>query len=150
MLPSSTGYITAAFMLASRYPGLEIKILLYSLQLLLLSCWVMSDSFATPQVVAHQAPLSMGIFPGKDIGEGCHFLLQGIFPTQGPNPWFPHGQVDSLPLSQQGSPLYTVLYMFVPKSSLSSALVDRHQCVYELRIAKCYNFFFITCLLRIT
>ena len=116
MLPSSTGYITAAFMLASRYPGLEIKILLYSLQLLLLSCWVVSDSFATPQVVAHQAPLSMGSFPGNNIGEGFHFRLQGIFPTQGPNPWFPHGQVDSLPLSQQGSPLYTVLYSKVYKS----------------------------------
>ena len=25
-------------------------------------------------------------FPGKDTGVGCHFLLQGIFPTQGPNP----------------------------------------------------------------
>ena len=22
-------------------------------------------------------------FPGKNIGVGCHFLLQGIFPTQG-------------------------------------------------------------------
>ena len=26
-----------------------------------------------------------GIFLGKDIGMGCHFLLQGIFPTQGLN-----------------------------------------------------------------
>ena len=25
-------------------------------------------------------------FPGKNIGGGCHFLLQGIFPTQGWNP----------------------------------------------------------------
>ena len=25
-------------------------------------------------------------FPGKDTGVGCHFLLQGIFPTQGLNP----------------------------------------------------------------
>ena len=25
-------------------------------------------------------------FPGKNPGVGCHFLLQGIFPTQGPNP----------------------------------------------------------------
>ena len=24
--------------------------------------------------------------PGKDTGVGCHFLLQGIFPTQGSNP----------------------------------------------------------------
>ena len=25
-------------------------------------------------------------FPGKNPGVGCHFLLQGIFPTQGSNP----------------------------------------------------------------
>ena len=25
-------------------------------------------------------------FPGKDTGEGCHFLFQGIFQTQGSNP----------------------------------------------------------------
>ena len=25
-------------------------------------------------------------FPGKDTGVGCHFLLQGIFPTRGSNP----------------------------------------------------------------
>ena len=27
-----------------------------------------------------------GIFPGKNTGVGCPFLLQGIFPTQGSNP----------------------------------------------------------------
>ena len=27
-----------------------------------------------------------GIFPGKNTGLGCHFLLQGIFPAQGLNP----------------------------------------------------------------
>ena len=42
---------------------------------------VMSDSFVTPWIVAHQAPLSMG-FPGKNAGVGCHFLLQGIFPPR--------------------------------------------------------------------
>ena len=25
-------------------------------------------------------------FPGENTGMGCHFLLQGIFPTQGSNP----------------------------------------------------------------
>ena len=30
----------------------------------------------------------------KNTGEGCHFLLQGIFPTQGLNPGL-HWQVDS-------------------------------------------------------
>ena len=28
--------------------------------------------------------------PGKNIGVGCHFLLQGIFPTQDLNPSFLH------------------------------------------------------------
>ena len=27
-----------------------------------------------------------GVSPGKTTGIGCHFLLQGIFPTQGSNP----------------------------------------------------------------
>ena len=27
-----------------------------------------------------------GIFPGNNTGVGCHFLLQGIFLTQGLNP----------------------------------------------------------------
>jgi len=40
-------------------------------------------------------------FPGKKTGVGCHFLLQGIFMTQGLNPHLlqlMHWQVNSLPL----------------------------------------------------
>ena len=37
--------------------------------------------------------------PGKNTGVGCHFLFQGIFPTQGT----PALQADSLPLSHLGS-----------------------------------------------
>ena len=40
--------------------------------------------------------------PGKNTGVGCHFLLQGIFPTQGWNPGLLHWQVDSLPLHHLG------------------------------------------------
>ena len=43
--------------------------------------------------------------PGKNTGVGCHFLLQGIFPTQGSNPCFLHlanGIAGSLPLSHLG------------------------------------------------
>ena len=43
-------------------------------------------------------------FPGKNTGVGCHFLLQGIFPTQGSNPHLLHWQVDFLPLNHLGSP----------------------------------------------
>ena len=42
--------------------------------------------------------------PGKNIGVGCHVLLQGIFPTQGSNWCLLHWQVDSLPLNHLRSP----------------------------------------------
>ena len=60
--------------------------------------------FATPGTAAHVAPLSWN-FPGKNTGVGCHFLLQGIFPTQGLNLRLLNWQVDSLPLSHVGSPV---------------------------------------------
>ena len=70
--------------------------------------------FVTPGTVAHQVSLSMN-FPGKNIGVGCHFLLQGIFLIQGLNPCLLrllHHQADSLPLyhwekpgSNNGTPL---------------------------------------------
>ena len=41
-------------------------------------------------------------FPGKSIGVGCHFLLQGIFMTQGSNPGLPHCKQMLYPLSHQG------------------------------------------------
>ena len=40
--------------------------------------------FVAPWTVAHQAPLSMQL-PGKNTEVSCHFLLQGILPTQGLN-----------------------------------------------------------------
>jgi len=46
-------------------------------------------------------------FPGKNIGRGFHFLLQGIFLNQRLNPCLLcllHWQADSLPLSHLGSP----------------------------------------------
>ena len=33
---------------------------------------------------------------------GCHCLLQGIFPTQGSNPYLLHWRADSLPLNHLG------------------------------------------------
>ena len=45
-----------------------------------------------------------GIFPGKNTGVGCRFLLQELFPTQGLRLHLLHWQVASLPLSHLGSP----------------------------------------------
>ena len=62
-------------------------------------CSFVSNSFATPWTVAHQAPLS---FLGKNTGVSCHFLPQGIFSTQGLNRvsclGLLHWQADSFPL----------------------------------------------------
>ena len=55
---------------------------------------VVFDSFVTPWTAAHEA----WDFPGKNIGVGCHFLLQWIFPTQRLNLPLLHWQADSSPL----------------------------------------------------
>ena len=47
-------------------------------------------------------------FPAKNTGVGCHFLLQGIFPTQGSNPDLPHCRRNLYHLSHQGSYIITL------------------------------------------
>ena len=42
--------------------------------------------------------------PGKNAGVGCHFLLQGIFPTRGSNPGLPRCRRILYQLSHKGSP----------------------------------------------
>ena len=69
---------------------------------------IICNSFVTSWTVAHQAPL--WDFPGKNAGVGCHFLLQGIFPTQGSNPCLPQWQAGSLPLHCQGQHFYGILH----------------------------------------
>ena len=59
------------------------------------SCLTLCESMT----VTYQAPLSMGFFSDKKTGVGCHFLLQGLFLTQGLNPCLLHWQADSLLLS---------------------------------------------------
>ena len=62
--------------------------------------------FAILWTVGCQAPLSIG-FSSKNTAVGCHFLLQGIFPTQGSNPCvlsLLHWQAGSLPLAPPGKP----------------------------------------------
>ena len=45
--------------------------------------------FGALWTVACQAPVH-GIFPSKNTGVGCHFLLPGTFPTQELNPGLQH------------------------------------------------------------
>ena len=59
-------------------------------------------------------------FSGKNSGGGCHFLFQGIFPTQGSNPHLLcllYQQVDSLSRVPPGSPSTPLLcFMSFPKN----------------------------------
>ena len=48
-----------------------------------------------------------GDSPGKNTGTGCHFLLQGIFPTQESNPGLSHHRQILYHLSHLGSSLTT-------------------------------------------
>ena len=63
----------------------------------------MSDSFLTPWTVACRL-LCPWNSSGKSTGMGYHFLLQGIFPTQGSNLGLLHCRQILNHLSHQGSP----------------------------------------------
>ena len=67
------------------------------------SCSVMSDSLR-PHGLQPTRLLCPWDFPGKSTGVGCHFLLQGVFPTQGSDPGLPHCRQMLYRLSHQGSP----------------------------------------------
>ena len=56
--------------------------------------------------------------PGQNTGVGSFSLLQGIFPTQGSNPGFPHCRQILYHLSHKGSPriLEWVAYPFSSRS----------------------------------
>ena len=63
----------------------------------LLSCSVISD-YLRPHELSPASFLCLWDLPGKNIGVGCHFLLQGIFLTQESNSGLLHWMVGSLPL----------------------------------------------------
>ena len=61
--------------------------------------------FTSPWIIACTRLLRPWDFQGRSTGVGCHFLLQGIFPTQGLNPGLSHCRQMLYRLSHQGSPL---------------------------------------------
>ena len=65
-------------------------------ELMLLNCGVGEDS-------CESLGLQGDDFPGSSTGVDCHFLLQGIFPTQGLNPGLAHCTQTLYRLSHQGS-----------------------------------------------
>ena len=80
--------------------------------------------FATPWTVAHQS--SVHEMFSKNTRVGCHFLLQGIFPTKGLNLCLLHLQVDSLPLFHLGSPCASYLIQDKKKKRKEKKRSDMH------------------------
>ena len=83
-------------------------------------------TLGTPWTVACQAPLSME-FLRKNTEVGCHFLLQGIFLTQGSD-WsllcLLHCRQILHLLSHQGSPLFMLVPWKYPVSEVERGLVS--------------------------
>ena len=65
-------------------------------------------------------------FPGKNTGVGCHFLLQGIFPTQGLNSHLRHWWEDSLPLIHLGKPRDILFHSVQLSHSVMSNSLQPH------------------------
>ena len=92
--------------------------ILYILYTYMLNLSVVSESLWPHGLyIACQTLLSME-FSRQEYGSGLHFLLQGIFPTQGLNPHLLHllhWWVDSSPLSHLGCSLTPSHLIFTPK-----------------------------------
>ena len=81
--------------------------------------------FGSVKVLVTQSCPTLWDFPDKNTGVGCHFLLQGIFPTWGLNPRLLRWQADSLLSSPPGKPK--------PHIFLAASLIQpspQSQCFY--------------------
>ena len=82
--------------------------------------------FGSLWTIAHLAPLSKEFSPGKNTGVGCHALLQGIFPTQGPNPCllcFLDWQTGSLSLVPPGKPFPLLIHILIQVPGVRSYVI---------------------------
>ena len=80
----------------------------HSYSVLMFSRSVMSDSLRLHGLHSPPGSSVHGDSPGKDTGVGCHALVQGIFPTQGPNPCLLQCRQILYRLSHQRSPTITL------------------------------------------
>ena len=78
---------------------------------------------------------------GKTTGVDCHFLLQGIFPTQGLKPRSPALQADSLPTESPGKPLFGRQELCLMPTILKFRTVSHTEYVLNYNVLKkeCMN-----------
>ena len=84
--------------------------------------------FETQWTITRQAPCSY-VSPGKNTGVGCHFLLQGVFLTQGSNSQLLHCRQSFYQLGHQdpckpcaGHRVWVLLQVNLSRHPLPSAL----------------------------
>ena len=104
--------------------------------------------FVTLEPVAHQAPLSMGFFPGKKYWRGLPFPSPGDLPTQRSNVGLPHWKADSSPLSHRGSP--EMLHILAQADLCNAAALPMFSCYsqqiitsYKLHLVCMYIYIFL-------
>ena len=103
------------------------------------SCPTLCD----PMVCSSPGSSAHGDSLGKNTAVGCHFLLQGIFPTQGSNPGLPHCRQILDCLSHQGNP-WTHTIDIIPVISGIALLWALHMNVHcymhvnVTSLAKCF------------
>ena len=88
--------------------------------LFLLSCSVVSNTFAISWAIAKL--LCPGDFPGKNTGVGCHFLLQGIFTTQGLNPCIYCGHLGPKTAKNSWGTMWKGLYKLHLRAKINHSL----------------------------
>ena len=79
-----------------------------------------------------------GDSPGKNTGMGCRALLQGIFPTQGPNPGLPHCRQRLYCLSHQRRPTW---FLSTCKNEIRVDETHSNNVVTYLHLKKLIKFF---------
>ena len=80
-------------------------------------------------------------FPGKNTGVGCHFLLQGVFLTQGLNSHLLHCRQILYSLNNWGSPILFDMYIYI---SLWICWQINHHHHYRFYFCSAWNFLFFT------
>ena len=102
LVPACASSCPIFCMMYSAYNLKSFSVILQDGAVLCLCCCLVTKSYPILFVTHRLWPgrlLCPWDFPGKNTGVGCHFLLQGIFLTQGLNSHLLHWWVDSLPLS---------------------------------------------------